>query len=438
MVEARVTDVWASIEIIAQSLNDVDLQKTIDSLLAQDFASWDCIIHFTDDEPDVRSLRRKFRDGRIRLGKLVDDEIARGTRAQTLIRVVAGTVLTPHALKSLKAHQPAPGVMIYGDCTDWIRPNWSPVRYLNDPYFGDVVAVSEATTEPLAFLRIPVSLSEGGRRTFPTIGCAQKVAEQECERALTPRSVGVVIPTAGRSADGDPNRRAMVIELLESMGDLRDVSIVVVADSDTPPDVHEFCDGLPDIHIIEFNEPFNFAKKCNVGALAVDSDIVLFLNDDMVCLDRSWPEQVRETLAMSRVGAVGGLLLDRNGLVQSAGHANCPGPHLYGVGLDPDDPQHRSVLGLSREVSGLSGACIAVRRDVFMEVGGMCEELAEGYNDVDLGFKILMSGKSLIFNPAIKFTHFESATRDPTVNPSEYQFVSNRWGRFFRQDPFTP
>ena len=70
--------------------------------------------------------------------------------------------------------------------------------------------------------------------------------------------------------------------------------------------------------------------------------------------------------------------------------------------------------------------------------GGMCELLPESYNDVDLGFKILESGRTLIFNPEIRFTHFESASRDPKVKPEDFEFIARRWGRYFRNDRFRP
>jgi GT2 family glycosyltransferase len=192
------------------------------------------------------------------------------------------------------------------------------------------------------------------------------------------------------------------------------------------------------VQIIRYEKPFNFSDKCNVGANATESDIVFFLNDDMICLDSDWPDRIRAGLTAKKTGAVGGMLLTTEGRIQCAGHANFPVPHLFGAGLDPDDPTHQPTLGVERETSGLSGACIAMRRETYLEVGGMCIELAEGYNDVDLGFKVLSTGKSLIFNPALRFVHFESATRDPKVNPDEFEFVSNRWGRFFDADPYTP
>lgn len=237
---------------------------------------------------------------------------------------------------------------------------------------------------------------------------------------------------------GGAGSAAMVLDLIKSLGSDSQVQIVCVLDASAPMTLRKELPNIAAVTVIDFHENFNFSVKCNLGALASDADILFFLNDDMICLDKSWPAQLRTTLADSQVGATGGLLLTPDGLVQCAGHKNSPAPHLFGAGLDPADPANHSLVGTKREVGGLSGACFAVRREVFMEVGGMCELLPESYNDVDLGFKILESGRSLVFNPAIRFTHFESASRDPKVKPEDFEFITRRWGRYFRNDRLQP
>jgi GT2 family glycosyltransferase len=89
----------------------------------------------------------------------------------------------------------------------------------------------------------------------------------------------------------------------------------------------------------------------------------------------------------------------------------------------------------TRETGGLSGACFAVRRADYIEVGGMCEELPSSYNDVDLGFKLKELGRKLMYIPSIQFVHYESISRDPTVGEEETALIWRRWGRYFEHDP---
>jgi len=214
--------------------------------------------------------------------------------------------------------------------------------------------------------------------------------------------------------------------------------IIVVADAHTPHEVITSLSAFPKVVLEHFSEPFNFSKKCNVGARRASGDIILFLNDDMLAQSTGWVGQIQTQFADPLVGGVGGLLLTPESLVQCAGHGNAPRPHIYGVGKDPKDPALQAQLMTTRETGGLSGACFAVRRTDYLEVGGMCEELPSSYNDVDLGFKLKGLGKKLMYVPSVQFVHYESISRDPTVGEEETALIWRRWGRYFEHDPLLP
>lgn len=232
----------------------------------------------------------------------------------------------------------------------------------------------------------------------------------------------------------------LIIELLKSFGDEANAlhEIIVIVDAHTPQEVTDALSALPEVVLESFNEPFNFSKKCNAGARRSTGDIILFLNDDMLAQSTGWVAGIQRQFNDPLVGGVGGLLFTSEGLVQCAGHGNAPRPHIYGVGKDPNDPAFQDQLMTTREVGGLSGACFAVRRTDYIEVGGMCEDLPSSYNDVDLGFKLKELGKKLMYVPSIQFVHYESISRDPTVGEEETALIWRRWGRYFEYDPYMP
>ena len=247
----------------------------------------------------------------------------------------------------------------------------------------------------------------------------------------------MIIPTCGTSLLVGDVSQILVIELLKSFGDEVNAlhEIVVVVDAHTPPEVTDTLAALPKVVLEGFNEAFNFSKKCNAGARRTTGEILLFLNDDMLAVNTGWVAEIQQQFNGPSVGGVGGLLLTPEGLVQCAGHGNAPRPHIYGVGKDPKDPTFQEQLMTTREVGGLSGACFAVRRANYIEVGGMCEDLPSSYNDVDLGFKLKELGKKLMYVPSIQFVHYESISRDPTVGEEETALIWRRWGRYFEHDP---
>jgi GT2 family glycosyltransferase len=217
---------------------------------------------------------------------------------------------------------------------------------------------------------------------------------------------------------------------------IEDFEVVVVHDVNSSYDEHvkSFEHYGNRVKMVPYVKPFNFSEKCNVGALHSSAEIVVFLNDDIEVIDSWWLEHLVGYLESAEVGAVGPLLLLGNGMVQTAGHVNQPLPANYFSGKPIGLNNFPEPLDIPCEVSGLTAACLAVRHEVFDEVGGFCEDLPNNFNDVDLCLKIHGTGRTLIWTPLARLYHFEAATRITTVTEEETQFIKDRWGRTFGVD----
>ena len=90
------------------------------------------------------------------------------------------------------------------------------------------------------------------------------------------------------------------------------------------------------------------------------------------------------------MGATGPKLLFEGARVQHAGLVYGSGTitHSYYRAAHPQVVGAYGELWINREVTALTGACIAVTRTTFEEVGGFTEELPVNYNDVDFCLKL--------------------------------------------------
>lgn len=249
--------------------------------------------------------------------------------------------------------------------------------------------------------------------------------------------VSVIIPTIGTKAEVGGRERTMVIETIRSIAarsEHRDVEYVVVYDRPTPEEVLDELRALRTdpglrIKLIVFPEPFNFSAKCNYGAGFADGEVLLFLNDDMEAIGEGVIESLIAPLAEEGVGATGPKLRFEDGRIQSAGIQFGSGHIRNRYRLaDPKDAGEAAELLLSREATGLTGACLAMHRTLFDEIGGFPESFPMNYNDVDLGLKILRHGRRLLWLHDVELFHFESVTRDRTVHPAELERLTHRWG----------
>ena len=117
------------------------------------------------------------------------------------------------------------------------------------------------------------------------------------------------------------------------------------------------------------------------------------------------------------------------GVVYGSGtiaHSYYKAPHPHANGTHAD-------LWVNREVTALTGACIAVRREVFEDVGGFTEQLPVNYNDVDFCLKIGSRGLRLVWLCEPVIFHFESFSRDSKVHAWEKEFMAARWGHITKR-----
>ena len=257
----------------------------------------------------------------------------------------------------------------------------------------------------------------------------------------TPK-VSVIVPTrgtVGRVWGLDISFVVNMIDSVRAMSSYPDVEFVVVYDA-SMADEHlaEIERVGRDVTFVRYDEPFNFSKTCNLGALAASGDVLLFMNDDMEVRSPNWIESMISFLEDESVGLVGPMLLFDNYLVQSAGHQSAP-PNHFGRGRPP------SVAGgpgrpfaLNREVMGVTGACMAIRRSTFFEIGGFSIDFPLNYNDVDFCFKLIQRRYRIIWTPDAELFHFESKSRHTTVDDSELALLDRLWGRYLNNDPYLP
>jgi GT2 family glycosyltransferase len=260
-----------------------------------------------------------------------------------------------------------------------------------------------------------------------------------------PMKVSVVIPTRGDHAVIWGFDRVMVVDCVRSLvqrGGHGDLEIVVVYDADMAQSTLDALRAAagPALRLVEYSEPFNFSRKCNVGARAATGDVIVLMNDDMEIKTDGFLTQLVAPLQLDGVGATGARLLFEDQTLQHAGVQLARGFYAQQMRLKPTS--FRGPLDaahVSREVSSLTGACIALRRDLYEQVGGLDEGMPVNFNDTDFTLKISRTGQRLIWLAEPTCYHFESKSRVNTVHQWERALLRRRWQDVLSDyDPYYP
>ena len=226
--------------------------------------------------------------------------------------------------------------------------------------------------------------------------------------------------------------------------------IIIVDNQSTQAETRAFLEEhsqLDHIRVIEYDGAFNWALINNRAADQTDADVLIFLNNDTVVLTPDWCDELCANALRPDVGAVGARLLYEDGTIQHAGVVLSEWHGLTaheGMGAPGSDPGYLGRHMLLREVSAVTGACLATRAKLFRDVGGF-DALAfpvEG-NDTDYCLRLRSQGYRILYNPYATLYHFESKSRG--YNTSEVKkrgaeaagrTLRSRWGERFEKDVF--
>ena len=163
------------------------------------------------------------------------------------------------------------------------------------------------------------------------------------------------------------------------------------------------------------------------------TEYLLFLNNDTMP-KKGWLEPLFGILDNDdSVAAVGSKLLFPNGTILHAGLVifddhKLPDPliarHIYyGQPMDIDEANQL------RQYQALTAACLLIRKSAFNEVGGFDEGYWNGYEDVDLCFKLQEKGWKLVYQPESVVIHHESKSGPERFSrvSENIQRLHNKW-----------
>jgi GT2 family glycosyltransferase len=375
-----------------------------------------------------------------------------------------------------------------------LKPDWSPERLLAHPYTGRLAVFRRTTLAEAGGVRpelamaldhdVALRVSERARRivhvpevlfhrrrpypgTTPDRAPAAELraVAEHLDRIGFPATVerhperpsllrlrpvraeqtpmSIVIPTRGtrRLVHGQSmNLVANCVESIVRRSTHTDYEVVCVVDEGTDETARAelVAAGADRLRIVPYREPFNFARKINLGVLHARSDFLVVLNDDTEVITPDWIESLLTFARDPAVGAVGAKLRFADGRLQHVGVVAVggnPGHPYYGFPADFDG--HMDNARTPTNCIAVTAACMMTRRDAFESVGGLSLEFPLNYNDVDYCLKLLHTGRRVVFDPYAELFHFETSSRATgSVSEEELAALRARWGRILWRDPY--
>lgn len=192
---------------------------------------------------------------------------------------------------------------------------------------------------------------------------------------------------------------------------------IIVIDGSLDKKIEDFCNKKDIQYYSSDSKKNNFSKDCNFAATKSNGNYLVFLHDDTKIITPAWIEGLLEHAQREEIGAVGTKLLSKDGKILHAGliggiNGNA---ESYG-GLDKHDAGYFAFARIIRNCSGVSDACMMIKKEFFISVGGFDETLGNYFLDIDLCIRMKKQGKLTLFTPYSILYHYEDHVYDKQIN----------------------
>jgi GT2 family glycosyltransferase/2-polyprenyl-3-methyl-5-hydroxy-6-metoxy-1,4-benzoquinol methylase len=218
--------------------------------------------------------------------------------------------------------------------------------------------------------------------------------------------------------------------------------ILVIENNSSSQEIFDYYEEIQkkwsNLRVITWDSYFNYSAINNFGARHAAGSHLLLLNNDTEVISPDWIQEMLMYSQRNDVGAVGAKLYYPDDTIQHAG---------LGLGLltlaghlhrnfDRNHPGYMGRLSYAQNLSGVTAACVMVRRDVWDQVNGLDETFEVAFNDVDLCMRIRAAGYLIVWTPFAELYHYESKSRGLDEAPAarkrflgEVERFQTRWAK---------
>lgn len=197
--------------------------------------------------------------------------------------------------------------------------------------------------------------------------------------------------------------------------------VLVIDDASSTPCASRVQYMFPGTGVIRLDENVGFAAAVNRGVERASGEYILILNSDTEVQAGALDSLVDCLRSEPDVGAAGPLLLNEDGTVQP----QCKRGRLtpltglsYALGVDKLFPGHALLDGymrrtegyvIRRDVLGLMGSCMLLRKEALTAVGSLDETMFLYGEDLDLCYRLSAAGWRVRFCPDARVIHVGGA-----------------------------
>ena len=232
--------------------------------------------------------------------------------------------------------------------------------------------------------------------------------------------VSIIIPNYEHK-----NELKVCLDSIYEKSTYKNFEVIIVENNSKSDEIFRYYEEIQrkwdNLKVVVWDSYFNYSAINNYGSQFANGDHLLLLNNDIEIISPDWIQEMLMYSQRSDVGAVGAKLYYPDNTIQHAG---------LGIGLltlaghlhrnfDRNHPGYMGRLIYAQDLSGVTAACVMIRRSVWDEINGLDENFEVAFNDVDMCMRIRKAGYLIVWTPFAELYHYESKSRGMDDSPEK-------------------
>lgn len=206
-----------------------------------------------------------------------------------------------------------------------------------------------------------------------------------------------------------------------------EAKITVVDNGSTDASVALLKKSFPQIELLTFQKNLGFCGGYNAAINLIDSEIVVLLNSDVEVTENWLRSPIQWLNSNPSIAAIQPKILshqNRNqfeyagaagGYIDALGYPFCRG-RIFKT-LEKDEGQYND----STDIFWASGACLIIKRKIYLELGGFDEDFFAHMEEIDLCWRLNRAGYSILYDGKSEVYHLGGGTLSKD-NPKKVYF----------------
>jgi len=202
---------------------------------------------------------------------------------------------------------------------------------------------------------------------------------------------------------------------------------IIVVNNDQDTDLHKITEKYKKINLHNSVRNLGFGAACNYGAEKSTGDILFFLNPDTQIKSDYVMEILNKFMQSNeKVAIIGPMLITDEGETQQW----CAGKDLTikqliknNLGMTESKKVWESKKNIS--VDWVSGAALAIKKEIFIKIQGFDEKFFMYGEDLDLCRRVRQTGCEVIYCPDLNISHSGGKSRESFIKQKLQFFKSS-------------